>query len=79
MADSVNTIKEADQFRNKLTFFLVGSFTGIIPLFIFWGMPKTSEAIVTYMVGQLSGMALMALGFHFTKDSAPREDITDGK
>lgn len=59
-----------DMFRNRLTFFLAGSFVGIIPLFIFWGMPETSENIVTYMVGQLSGMALMALGHYFTNSAA---------
>ncbi len=58
-----------DQFRNRLTFFLIGSFVGIIPLFIFWGMPKTSENIVTYMVGQLSGMATMALSYYFARSS----------
>ena len=63
-----------DQFRNRLTFFLVGSFVGIIPLFIFWGMPQTSENIVTYMVGQLSGMALMALGFYFTREDKKHPD-----
>lgn len=67
-----------DLFRNRLTFFLVGAFTGIIPLFVFWGMPETSKEIVTYMVGQLSGMALMALGYHFTRESNPRKGEENG-
>ena len=58
-----------DKFRSQLTFFLAGAFVGIIPLFIFWGMPKTSENIVTYMVGQLSGMATMALSYYFARSS----------
>lgn len=56
------------QFRVHLTFFLVGSFVGSLPLFIFWGMPETSKDIVTYMVGQLSGMATMALGYSFPRE-----------
>jgi len=64
-----------DQFRNYLTFFLAGSFVGIIPLFIFWGMPKTSENIVTYMVGQLSGMALMALGYYFSNSATKSQPV----
>lgn len=62
-------VKNTDNFRDKLTFFLAGSFVTIIPLFIFWGMPSTSENIVTYMVGQLSGMATMALGYYFTRSN----------
>ena len=56
-----------DVFRNRLTAFLVGSFVGALMLMIFYGMPTTSKDIVTYMVGQLSGMTLMALGLYFTK------------
>lgn len=67
-----------DRFRNRLTFYLVTAFTGIIPLFVFWGMPETSKEIVTYMVGQLSGMALMALGYHFTRESNPRKGEENG-
>lgn len=58
--------QQADRFRNILAMFLVVSFVLILPLFVFWGMPATSKDIVTYMVGQLSGMATMALGFYFT-------------
>ena len=73
MVDSRKQEHDGDIFRNRLTFYLVTAFTGIIPLFVFWGMPETSKEIVTYMVGQLSGMALMALGYHFTRESNPRK------
>jgi len=58
---------KTEDVRNALAFLLVGSFILILPMFIFWGMPATSKDIVTYMVGQLSGMALMALGFYFAQ------------
>lgn len=71
------TILSPDAFRNVLAFFLVGSFVGALPLFVFWGMPNTSKDIVTYMVGQLSGMATMALGFYFTNKAG--QDTLDAK
>jgi hypothetical protein len=42
---------------------------------IFWGMPVTSKDIVTYMVGQLSGMLTMALALYFTKSAG--QDAAD--
>ncbi len=63
----VNFDFSTDKVRALLAFFLVGSFVGMVPLFIFWGMPQTSKEIVTYMMGQLSGMALMLLGNYSTK------------
>lgn len=60
-------MKDIDAFRDRITLFLVGSFVGALALMIFWGMPVTSKDIVTYMVGQLSGMTLMGLGYYFTK------------
>lgn len=60
-------MKDLDAFRDRITLFLVGSFVGALALMIFWGMPTTSKDIVTYMVGQLSGMTLMGLGYYFTK------------
>lgn len=68
---------DPDRFRNRLAFFLVGSFVGCVPLFVFWGMPETSKDIVTYMVGQLSGMALMALGHYFVQKAG--QDALDTK
>lgn len=55
-----------DQIRNLLAFFLVGSFVGALVTFTFVGIPIAAKDIITYMVGQLSGMATMALGYYFT-------------
>lgn len=57
---------EPDRFRNLLAFCLVGAFVAVLPFLIFKDIPATSKDIVTYMVGQLSGMATMALGYYFT-------------
>jgi hypothetical protein len=51
--------------RNFLAFILVGSFIGVVPLFVFVAVPEQNKDIIVYMVGQLSGMALTALGFYF--------------
>jgi len=51
--------------RNLLAFVLVGAFVGSIIVFTLIGIPKSNEQIITYMVGQLSGMATTALGFYF--------------
>lgn len=54
-----------DKFRNILAFFLVGSFVTMLPALIVWAIPAANKDIVTYMVGQLSGMAATVLGFYF--------------
>lgn len=63
------TPKDADRFRNFLAFALVGAFISCIPLFVIIAIPSGNKDIVTYMVGQLSGMALSALGFYFVKQA----------
>lgn len=68
---------DADRFRNLLAFVLVGTFLSCIPLLIFKSIPKSNEQIITYMVGQLSGMALTALGFYFVKQAG--QDALDNK
>lgn len=57
--------RNPDRFRDALAFMLIGAFVATIPLLIFKTIPKANEQIITYMVGQLSGMALTALGFYF--------------
>lgn len=56
----------AERIRFQLAFFLTGAFVGALFTFTFKTMPSSNKDILTYMVGQLSGMALMALGFYFT-------------
>ena len=57
---------ETERMRNLLSFLLVGAFISCLPVFCFKTIPAGNRDIITYMVGQLSGMALMALGFYFT-------------
>lgn len=64
---SRDTQRWIDQTRNRLSFFLVGAFIGALIALHFRGIPPGNKDLLTYMLGQLSGMALMALGFYFTK------------
>jgi uncharacterized membrane protein len=54
-----------ERVRNLLAMFLVGAFVGALIAFTFKGIPEANKDIITYMVGQLSGMATLALGFYF--------------
>lgn len=58
--------EQAERMRNILSFLLVGAFISVLPVFTFKIVPTGNKDILTYMVGQLSGMATMALGFYFT-------------
>lgn len=66
-----------EQFRNRLAFFLITAFVAQVPLFVFVGIPENSKEVITYMMGQLSGMALMVLGHYFNK--AAGQDVLDEK
>jgi hypothetical protein len=55
----------SDRFRNILALCLVGAFVSVLPFLIFKDIPGPNKDIITYMVGQLSGMATTALGFYF--------------
>jgi uncharacterized membrane protein len=69
--------KDADRFRNLLAFALIGAFVGVIPLFVYKSIPEANKDVITYMVGQLSGMALTALAFYFTNKAG--QDALDVK
>lgn len=56
---------QIERMRNLLAFLLVGAFISCLPVFTFKIIPSENKDIITYMVGQLSGMATMALGFYF--------------
>ncbi|ALJ12653.1 hypothetical protein [Sphingopyxis macrogoltabida] len=58
-------VEQIERTRNILAFLLVGAFVAVIPFLLFKVIPEKNEQIITYMVGQLSGMAVMALGFYF--------------
>lgn len=63
---TVRTAHErVDRTRNQIAFFLVGAFVGALVVFTFRSLPEGNKDIITYMVGQLSGMATMALGYYF--------------
>ncbi len=57
--------RETGTFRNWLAFFLVAAFVSVLPLLIFKTIPADNKEIIVYMLGQLSGMATMALGFYY--------------
>lgn len=58
-------IDQIEWMRNLLAFLLVGAFIGVLPALFMWAIPVENKDIITYMVGQLSGMALTALSFYF--------------
>lgn len=62
---SRNAIEQIEWMRNLLAFLLVGAFIAAVMVFTFFQIPESNRDIITYMVGQLSGMALTALGFYF--------------
>jgi hypothetical protein len=72
-----SAIDQIEWMRNLLAFMLTGAFVSTIPLFVFKTIPEANEQVVTYMVGQLSGMALMALGFYFVNKVG--QDALDAK
>lgn len=67
----------AERMRNVLAFFLVGAFISVLPVFTLRVIPTGNKDIITYMVGQLSGMATMVLGFYFTNKVG--QDAADAK
>lgn len=60
-----SAIDQIELMRNALAITLCGGFVGMIPLFVFKAIPTGNEQLITYMLGQLSGMALTALSFYF--------------
>lgn len=59
--------KNPDIFRNWLAFFLISAFVGTLPVLAFVAMPEANKEVIVYIIGQLSGMATMVLGFYFTQ------------
>ena len=70
-------IEQIERMRNLLAFLLVGAFISVIPLMVFKTIPELNKDIITYMAGQLSGMATMALGFYFVNKVG--QDALDAK
>lgn len=70
-------IDQIEFMRNLLAFLLVGAFIGAMGAFTLLPIPKENKDILTYMVGQLSGMAITVLGFYFV--SKVGQDALDAK
>lgn len=68
---------ETERMRNLLSFLLVGAFITCLPVFCYKTIPAGNKDIITYMVGQLSGMALVAIGFYFSNKVG--QDALDNK
>lgn len=72
-----SAIDQIEWMRNLLAFLLVGSFVGMLPALLLIGIPTANEQIITYMLGQLSGMAITVLGFYFVNKVG--QDALDAK
>jgi uncharacterized membrane protein len=70
-------VEQIEFMRNLLAFLLVGSFISVLPVLTFKAIPSENKDLITYMLGQLSGMATMALGFYFVNKAG--QDALDEK
>lgn len=57
--------EQVEWMRALLAFMLVGAFIGGGGAMFVFVIPAENKDVLTYMVGQLSGMALTVLGFYF--------------
>lgn len=69
--------EQTERMRNLLAALLVGAFISMLPLFAFVVIPEANKDIIVYVAGQLSGMALLALGFYFVNKAG--QDAIDAK
>lgn len=74
---SRTAIEQVEFMRNLLAFLLVAAFVGAFPALMIKAIPKENEQLLTYMLGQLSGMATTALGFYFVNKAG--QDAVDAK
>lgn len=74
---TASPIDKIESVRNALAMLLVMAFIATIPMFLFIVIPDANKEVITYMVGQLSGMALTALGFYFVNKVG--QDALDAK
>ncbi len=70
-------IEQIEWMRNLLAFILVGSFVSFVGVLLWKEIPEKNEQLLSYMLGQVSGMALMALGFYFVNKVG--QDALDAK
>ena len=55
----------SEVFKNRLAFFLIGSFVSVLPFLLFKDIPTANKEIIVYILGQLSGMAATVLAYYF--------------
>ncbi len=72
-----SAVEQIEWMRNLLALVLVGAFVAIIGGLLFKTIPEGNNDVITYMLGQLSGMALTALGFYFVNKAG--QDAVDEK
>jgi hypothetical protein len=77
MARLRSAIDTIELMRSILAFLLIGAFIGAMGAFTMLAIPDTNKDILTYMVGQLSGMATTVLGFFFINKVG--QDAIDAK
>lgn len=67
--------RQIDLQRMYLATFLVTAFAACVGALFFKVIPPENKDLLTYMIGQLSGMATMALGFYFVNKAG--QDAAD--
>lgn len=70
-------VEQVEFMRNLLAFLLVAAFVSCFPVLTFKAIPSENKDLITYMLGQLSGMATMALGFYFVNKAG--QDAADAE
>lgn len=73
----MSSIGPVDRQRMLLATFLITAFTACVMVLFFRVIPPDNKDLMTYMIGQLSGMATMALGFYFTNKAG--QDAADAE
>ena len=71
------SIQKADSQRMFLAISLVSAFVVCIIILFFRKIPPENKDLITYMIGQLSGMATMAMGYYFVNKVG--QDAADDK
>jgi hypothetical protein len=69
--------KKTEAMRNVLAFLLIGAFITAMGALFAMAIPQKNEQLLTYMLGQLSGMAVTVLGFYFVNKVG--QDAVDAK
>lgn len=78
MSDQTSqAVVSVDDTRKRLAQFLALAFVIQLVALLFIKLPVENKDVVTYMVGQLSGMVTTAIAYYFTKSAG--QDALDAK